>query len=343
MRRSTTNALLALLILALTMGCAFAAKPKPKKPKSSTHHETVGTQQLKGEYGKIGDTYTLGKTHPWNICLKSAEYTIDPVCFGDRTVWPTEDEKLLLLHFTVHNPQKSLALMRHDMINITAIDSNDKNWNKENCLASEEKHQEVAQDFKPAQKMDVYAVVRVPNAGEIPKLMLTNFFDKDSVIRYDLRGKVKGLPTAYADPSDSSGATVPSVIQAKMGEYYPSGVFALKLEGISYTTDPIDDNKPGKGQYMIATMSVKALAYSKPLLRHDMFEFKVLDSDGSDIKYSFILLKASSDSRIAQELDFGQEVRCRFIFKADKGVTAKTLKFAARCQGKGKSYLYTAE
>jgi len=342
MRRFTTNALLALLILALSMGCAFAAKPKPQKP-TSTHHETVGTQQLNGEYGKIGDTYTLGKTHPWNTSLKSAEYTIDPVYFGDRTVWPTEDEKLLLLHFTVHNPQNVLALMRRDMINITAIDSNDKNWNKENCLASEEKRQEVAQDFKPAQKMNVYAVVRVPNAGEIPKLMLTNFFDKDSVIRYDLRGKVKGLPAPYADPSDSSGATVPSVIPAKMGEYYPSGVFALKLEGISYTTDPIGDSRPGNGQFMIATMSVKALTYTKSLLRHDMFEFKVLDSDGSDIKYSYILLKASSDNKISQELDFGQEVKCRFIFKADKGVTVKSFRFASACQGKGKPYLYTIE
>jgi hypothetical protein len=342
MRRFSVNVLFALLVLALSIECAFAAKTPPKKPTSGTHHETLGTQQLKGEFGKIGDTYTLGKAHPWNICLKSAEYTIDPVNCGNRTVWPTEDEKLLLLHFTVHNPQKGLALMRHDMIGITAIDSNDKNWNKENCLASEEKHQEVAQDFKPAQKMDVYSVVRVPNAGAIPKLMLTSFSDH-LVIRYDLRGKVKGLPAPYADPSDSSGATVPSVIPARMGEYYPSGVFALKLESISYTTDPVDNKKPGSGQFMIATMSVKALTDSKPLLRHDMFEFKVLDSDGSDIDYSFVLLKASSDSKIAQELDFGQEVRCRFIFKADKGVTAKSFRIAAKCQGRGKPYLYAIE
>lgn len=333
-----------MLIVVLSMGCAFAAKAPPKKKSTaSTHHETVGTQQLKGEYGKIGDTYTLGKIKPWNISLKSAEYTIDPVHFGDRTVWPTEDEKLLLLHFTVHNPQKSLALMRRDMINVTAIDSNDKNWNKENCLASEEKQQEVAQDFKPAQKMAVYAVVRVPNAGEIPKLMLTNFFDKDRVIRYDLRGKVKGLPAAYADPSDSTGATVPSVIPAKMGEYYPSGPFALKLEDISYVAGPIGDNKPGKGQFMVATMSVKSLSRSKALFRHDMFAFKVLDNDGSNIDYAYILLKASSDSKISQELDFGQEVRCRFLFKADKGVTAKSFRFASTCQGKGKSFEYTAQ
>lgn len=348
-KRYTSTPLVCLLVLTVAAGSAMAAKkvapkkaPPKKAPVSTTHHETTGTEQLKGEYGELGHTYTLGKVRPWNINLKSAEYTIDPVFFGDRAVWPKEDEKLLVLHFNVHNPQKGLALMRHDMLRVTAIDSNDKNIEKENFLANEDKRQSIAQEFKPAQKMDVYTVIRVPDDAVIPKLMVTSPSDK-LVIRYDLRDKIKGLPASYADPSDPTGRKALSVIPAKMGEYYPSGVFAIKLESVSYSSDPINNRKPGKGQFMVAIMSVKALTQSKPILRHDMFEFKVLDSDGGEIRFANQLLKVSSDSAIAQELDSGQEVRFRLVFAADQGVTAKTFRVAARCQGKGKAYLYTIE
>lgn len=345
-KKQISTMLVCLLVLSVAACSAVCAAKKvaPKKTPAkaaSTHHETVGTEQLKGEYGELGHTYTMGKTQPWNICLKSAEYTIEGVNFGESTVWPKQEEKLLLLHFTVHNPQKGLALMRQDVFKITAIDSNGKNRDRETYLGSEDKQQVVAQDFKPAQKMDIYAVIRVPNEAEIPKLMLTSY--DNFVIRYDLRTKIKGLSAPYADPSDPTGEKALAVIPAKMGEYYPDGVYAIKLESISYTTDPIDNNKPGDGQFIIATISVKALTKNKPILRQDMFDLKVLDSDGSDVKFTGMLVKASSDKKVAQELDFDQEVRCRLVFKADKGVTAKSFRIAANCNGKGKAYLYTLE
>ena len=134
MKRYIAISVLILCIFAAFVGSNDAAarkKPVAKKPVAkktlSTHHETTGTEQLKGEYGLIGHTYTLGKTNPWNITLKSAEYSVSIVRSGDQAICPNREQKLLILHLTMHNPQKSLALLRFDTIHFTAVDANDKN------------------------------------------------------------------------------------------------------------------------------------------------------------------------------------------------------------------------
>ncbi len=140
-----------------SLGAVKKAVPKkppakaPAKP-SATNKATAGTTQLKGSTPKFGETWTLGKTDPWNITMKSAEYTVDQVRVGDSIYCPKANEKLLVLHYTVHNPQKSEALMRFDTLHFTVVDAKDQNWEGTGAIGAEKVCDVVEMQMKPAQK-----------------------------------------------------------------------------------------------------------------------------------------------------------------------------------------------
>ena len=350
MKRYASSFLLAMLIFALAAGSAVAVKKPPvkkvavkkvavKKPVTTTHHETLGTQQLKGEYGQIGHTYTLGKSYPWNVTLKSAEYTVDTIRFGGRILYPARDKKFLVLHYTVHNPQKSQALMRFDTFHVTAVDANDKNWEGVGELGSEETGDRIEQQFKPAQKMDVYTAVLVPAAGEIPKIIIKA--SDNLVIRYNLLGKAKPLPEPYADTNDKTGATAFTMVPAKPGVFFPVGQYAIKLDGISYTDQAVGNYRLSNGgRFLVVNMTAKGLDTVRPVLRFDTFRVKLLDTDGTEVDWKGDLFKASSDGTIEMNLEQDQEVKFRLLFSVDKGVTPKTL---AISQGQSRVYQFEVQ
>ena len=330
--------------LAVSMNAAIRKKPVAKKTVAkktlSTHHETTGTEQLKGEYGLIGHTYTLGKTNPWNISLKSAEYSVGIVRRGDQAICPNREQKLLLLHLMVHNPQKSLALMRFDTIHITAVDANDKNWESAGSLNNESTSENVSQQFKPAQKMDIYTVVVVPANGEIPKLILTAG-DK-TVIRYDMRGQVKPLPEPIADPNDKTGATALANVQARLGDFYPASMYNVSVEKLGISDGPIDGKSAGPGgRFIVANINVKYLDTFGSVLRFDTFMITGLDTDGLPIRGGNDLLAPSSDNHVSIHIDPGQEVKFRAYVKVNKGVTPKSLVITGN--NNGRSFTYNIE
>jgi hypothetical protein len=335
MKRFVCIASLALLVVALIGGGVFAAG----KP-ATTHHETLGTEQLKGEYGLMGHTYTLGKSNPWNITLESAEYTTDFVMSGDNIICPTKDEKILLLHFTVHNPQKRTALMRFDTFRVTAVDANNKNWDRDQNLNAEATKTTVNQQFKPAQKMSVYKAVRVPAAGEIPKVIVTG--SDNLVIRYDLVGKVKALPDPVADPSDKTGATALAKVPAKMGTPYPAGQFAVSVDGVSYSDAPVGSAKPPTGgRLMVVNMTAKNVSARALPFRFDTFVIKAVDADGVALQWGKDLLAASSDKSLNMPAEAGQEVKFRTFFKVDKGATPAKITVAGG--GNARVYEFAVE
>lgn len=327
-----TKLLLILLVVTLSASCAFAAKakakPKPKaKPKAAvtTHHETMGTEQLKGEYGEIGHTYTLGRSSAWNMRLSSAEYTVDTVKMGDRIYVPTAQQKLLVLHYTVHNPQKSEAMMRFDTLPVTAVDSKDQNYEYAGDIAADDgTNSNVNQEMKPAQKKDVFTVIAVPAEGEIPKIIFKG--SDDLVIRYDLRGKVKPLAAQYADPKDPKGCTALATVPAEFGKVYPLGQCALSVNEINYQTTAIgDDQPPAGGKFLVATCTAKNLDTSDVTFRFDTFTFKVADPDGIPIDAYGNMIRASSFVGIDTSLKPGQEMKFRTYVPIDKAITPKTL------------------
>jgi hypothetical protein len=330
MKKRTFRLVLVLLAAFLSLGNAHAAKPKPKpKPKAttSTHHETLGTQQLKGGFGEFGSTYTLGKTNPWNVRVKSAEYSVDTIAIGDRIVYPKADEKLLILHYVVHNPQQREAGMRFDTLRLTAVDAKDKNWEWRGDVGNETTGERVDQRFKPAQKMDVFAVLTVPAAGEIPKMMIQG--SDELVIRYDLRGKVRGLTAPYADPADTTGATARAVVPAEYDVLYPLGPYGLQVNGTSFREEAIGNVKPDKKErLLVVDISVKNLGRRPNGLRFDTLRVTLKDADGVDIPARQDLYRSSSDTSLSVSVDPDQQIKGRLLLKINKELDPKSMVFS---------------
>lgn len=296
-----------------------------KKTTAKTPHYVQGTTQLKGEYAEFGKTYTLGKSNPFNITLKSAEYTIDPVKVGDQTYVPTAEEKLIVYHMTYHNPQPNEYFVRWDNFSFTVVDPQSQNHDGLTALGMEKDKQSCSMSLKPAQKIDVYGVMPVPAKGEMPKLIIKS--DDDLVLRYDLRGNVKGLPAEYADPADKTNATVLDKIPAKMGVYYPLSGLEVKLDKIEVNDDPkMGEQETEEGNvFLIVYLSVKNVGTSPLFMRWDTFDPIITDTDGVEVGSCVDMLQKSKDRSFSSDVKPGQEISVRSIFTIPEDTDVKTL------------------
>lgn len=324
-----TTTMIAMSIVLGTSMAAMAAKAKPKpkpKPKpvvKTTNHATLGAKQMTGEYAEIGSTYTLGKDSPWNVTLKSAEYSINPVVIGEVVYYPKAGEKLLVLHLNLHNPQQQEAFARYDTFSITAVDAKNENHEFINDAGVENTKSSFSMTMKPSQKVDVYTAVAVPAAGEVPKLIIKS--SDDLVLRYDLKGKLKPLPAPYADPKDATGASALSTIKGDMGAFYSLGEFSFKLEGASYSEKPVKDYDLEEGnRYVVLNAVIRNDSPIKQFYRYDSFEPKLKDADGVDVDWGQYEYLANRDTSVSLEMEPGQELKVRVLYQAPKDLAVKT-------------------
>jgi len=212
---------------------------------------------LPGEWCDFGKAYTLGKADAMNVTLKSAEYTVGHVRLGGRFLWPNEGEKLLVIHYTLHNPLPREQHVSGATIAWTAVDAKSQNNNQEylGVGVDDQAHNQLDQALKPAQKIEAFAIIRVAGEGAVPKLMAASGADAGApVARYDLHGKVKPLPAPYADPSDQTGATVAKVIPGVFGTFYTTGNFDTKVEKADFATPPFaDEGFDANNDYVVVT------------------------------------------------------------------------------------------
>lgn len=328
MKKTTMCGILATgLVFALGMTgiCATKKKAPVKKPVAKTQHYVQGTTQLKGEYAELGNVYTLGKECPFNIKLINAEYTLDAVRIGDNTYIPGKDEKLMVLHMTYHNPQHSEYFVRWDTLEFTAVDAHDQNHEGLKDLGMEKDKSTCSMNFKPAQKVNVYGVMVVPAAGEIPKLIVKS--SDNLVLRYNLKGKVKPLAAPFADPADKTGATALEDIPAQMNTYYPLGALNVKLENVAYNDSAqmgeieLEENE----KFLVAQIQVKNVSASEQFLRWDTFDPVITDTDGAEVANCADMLYKSKDTSFSTNLKPAQELTVRCIFKVPNDTDVKTL------------------
>ncbi len=329
MRKSLLLAMTLSLLLsgtAMVFGATAkkAVKAVPKKTAASS------TVQLAGNNGVFGTVYSIVKSSPIYFRLKSAEFTTGQVIVGETLYAPGADEKLLVLHFTLQNPQKSEQPIRSDTLKFTVVDAVNTNHEGDERWGDERNHSEVDMSLKPAQTIDIYTCITVPSKGTIPKLMVMPPSDNNGpILRYDLtspKNKVTALKAPFADPSDSSGYTALGVVQGKLNVLYPYYDFDFAVEKFEYTTDKLDkDEAPEDGtRYLVVTLLAKNKSPQNTLLRCDTIIPVLTTTDGDELEYQEMLL-ASANRPFNKDVRMGEENRVRIYFTLPERVTPKTL------------------
>jgi hypothetical protein len=322
------------LLAAAPMGAAHAQtkkKPAGKPAKAAPAKKpggpiVLGTTQLPGDFGKIGQTYTIGKDYPINFTLDSVRYTADRYTVHNNTYVPKDGEKLMVLRYTIHNPLPKEQRYYWADLKFTAVDALDTNHEYITAVRRAGiKEESFNQSLKPAQKVQIEAAILVPANGEVPKLIVERERNAP-VIRYDLRGKVAKLGEPYADPADASGATLRKDIPFKFGDTAPLGGFDVKLESVAYTDEALGGReiKPGY-RNATAVFTFKNMTASK--LRYYWGDFEVVgrDADGEKVPYTQAMLKASRNEKTDGQTEPGEEVRVRFYFPVPEKVDAKSI------------------
>jgi hypothetical protein len=332
----TTIALLG--VTAVSVSAANAAPPKAAKPAKKpvvaaaankpSGPIVLGTTQLPGDFGALGQTYTIGKSTPINFTLNKVEYSVAPISIGTNSWVPKKDQKVMVLHYTLHNPVPREQRYYWGDMSFTAVDANDVNHNYIQCVAREGSHEPLSVSLKPAQKLDVYAAILVPADGMVPKLMVERERGAP-VIRYDLRGKAAPLTEPFADPADATGATARKEVPAKAGEFYPLGELSARLDSTAFTTEPLGRRELKKDhRYLTAVFTVKNISNSEKRVYWGDFATELIDADGEKVPYTQSLLKATRDEQASGNLQPGEEMRVRFFFPLPQNVNGKTMKLA---------------
>ncbi len=333
--------LVALVIVASFIVCpasmAAKAKPKPKpavkkkiiKKPTAKPHIVLGSKALSGEDAQLGTEYTLGKTEPFNITLKSAEFSVAPILVGDRLFTVNADEKFLVLHMKYKNPRPTERFIRWDSFVYTAVDGKDQNHDGLIDLGAEKDNTSVSMSMKPTQSKDVFGAIIVPAAGEIPKLIIKG--SDELVLRYNLKGKVKALPAPYADAEDKTGSTALAKVTATAGTAYPVDVFSFKLNKAEFIdATKIGESEASEGEkLLIVSFTVKNMSPQVSFFRWDTFDTKLLDADGIETGNRLDVFRASSDKNFGGNVEPAQELNLRYAFSVASDVTLKT--FTVKC------------
>lgn len=346
MKTLTTRLLAAgsvLLLLAST--ASFAAKTPVKNSKNKA---TKGTTQLKSNNNdpKFGETFTLGKTAPINITIDSAEYTVDQRHIGNEMYLTNADQKYLVVHYTLHNPNPNDYGLAWGTLEILGVDANDKNWRFVGAVGIEGTGENCNMSLKPGQKTHLYTLISVPAKGAIPKLMIQS---RDKlVLRYDLLEKdkngnyvnpVKPLPAPIADPADPTGATALAPVPSQIGEYYPLRDFDAKVESMTFSDAPIQGRAPKRGhRYLVAIVMAKNGCVGNRDFAWSTIAPKVADQDNGDVRWNGTTLYASRDDNARGTVGPDQEIRVRYYFEVPVNLPLKS--FSIQQSSTGRPFEY---
>jgi hypothetical protein len=297
---------------------------------------TQGTTQQAGGVGALGKSYTFGKeNNALNFMLKSAEFSISRLVMSREIYVPKPNEKLLLLHCTIQNPQKQEAYLSNSQFKFTAVDTKGENHVYAYFFAKEGDTKELTIYLKPGQKIDVIAPIIVPASGTIPKLIAEIQQAGSSVVRYDLSKSIKPLSAPYADPKDPYSA--PNTVAVKAGQYYPDKEFDFKLESVAFSNEKLDEEVAPEGKrFLMATFSARNPINTEDTryllgLKNEL-KMVLADVNGDIANASYEWYKTNAPKSIANDsfpqMAYNQEYRFRVAFQLPKDVNPKTLTVA---------------
>ena len=299
---------------------AAPKKPVVKTAKPTPTRGVKGTVQLAGDNARIGTTYTLGQGYDAiNFTLVSAEYQPSRILLADTILPAKADEKFLVLHFTLHNPNNRDFVANWATLRYTAIDSKDVNHvlsgNGSVLLVKEGTFESIKISLKPAQKIAAWTAIRIPADVSIPKLIIQRG-DSIPVLRiYFQKGDIKAVQPPFADPNDDKGCVAVKEIQGDSGAFYPSKTFDLKLDSTEYASKKIGVTPLRAGmKFFIATLTAKNGTMKPQRLFGFTFQTAVKTDDGERTRMlANTILKGKQDDRADMQLQPGEEYTFRIL------------------------------
>lgn len=303
--------------------------------RASTPAGPQGEGQLAGGEGRLGQAYAIGQRSPLNFTLRSAAYSVRPVALGPNTIAPNADEKLLVLRYRVQNPQKGDVTYYWGDLKFTAVDAQDGNHTLNFNVAREGTTEHLQITLKPAQAVDVVAVLKVPANAVVPKLLVERGGESAPILRYDLRGQVTPLPAPFAEPA-GRGEVAREVVPGAIGTFYPMLTFDFRVESAAYAAS-VDGRAATTGRrFLVVTASLRN-PLNRPLDYYWGTVAPELRADGGVLEWNRQLLRAGGPESASGQLRAGDEVRVRYVFEVGAGEAPRSLTFK---EGAGRAYTF---
>lgn len=300
-----------------------------------------GAGQLAGGDAALGKTYTLylGTPDALNFTLNKVEYLqgrflTDPGTNDERDYLRESGKKLVVLHYSVQNPQKKDYNFRVDYsLKFTGIDSNNKELGRvRGSLAYDEiTRKYIAMTLKPAQKVNLISILEIDSRASLPKLMVETNKQTKAVWRYDLSGKIAPLKDPFVDPTLKDGsASLDTGIPLKLNVYLPAREVDFKVTDAKYSTEPLlGKTAPAEGRLLLVNITFRNPHFNSFKLGNAFppVRMKVFDQDdlaGGEVSKFFL---ASRDQDMVAELAMNKEINARFVVTVPAGMEPKRLEF----------------
>ena len=276
----------------------------------------------------FGSRYKMCKEEPIEITVKSAEFTVTRVQVGEHYYFPTANEKLLVVHFTLRNPNKKERYVDWATLAFTAVDSTTTNREGEHVGIDPNK-EALGISLKSEQEIDAYTVIRIPAKADVDKL-LVKCSDDEKTLGYVMNGRIKSVESFVSE----------SEINIEAGKYYPMGLLDYKMLDSKYTSSPILNEKPGEEKrYLVITIGLRNPTRSNVDYDYSSFAVLLRMSDGKNLDWNQYLLSTASNDQLSGTLTRNQEIKARLYFEVPKGgdVAARSLRFG---EGESRVYIY---
>jgi hypothetical protein len=329
--KRTAFAVVLLMVVAASAAVA-AAKPKPAAS------AVKPAQPLPGQWAELNKLYYLGEDKLLAFALKSASFTCERLYFGDTIVAPTANEKMLVLEFSLQNAGKEEWTVNWATARFTAVDSSDNNREGTDNIGQAKNKGKLDLRLKPAQKVDCYTCIMLPNDCQAPKLIVRPS-DDGPVLRYDLHGKVKGLAAPYLDTKDETGATALSEIPAEKGKPYQGTLLDFSFDGVTYASGTYAETEPNEGYgWAILSATVTNRAKEKWTLNWATLTPTLYGKSGTIDFGNGVFADADGAGGFSTTLDPGKPASVQYCFQVKRGATLKS--FALQEGDEGRRYVW---
>lgn len=327
-------AFVSVLVLAATWAVAATGKPAPKPTGSAVKP----AQPLPGQWAELGKLYYLGKDNRLAFALKSASFTCERLYFGPDIQAPTAQEKMLVLEFSLQNAGQDEWTVNWATAHFTAVDSSDDNREGTDYVGQAKNREKLDMRLKPAQKVDCYTCIMLPNDCQVPKLIVSPQ-DDGPVLRYDLRGRVKGLEAPYADGKDKTGATALGEVPAEKGKAYPGTLLDFGFDDVTFASGTYGDTEPEEG-YVWAILSATVTNRAKEdwTLNWATLTPALYGKSGTISFSDGVFADADGTGGFETSLEPGKSASVQYCFQVKRGAALKS--FALQEGEEGRKYAW---